>query len=212
MQMPENNRDRENEALEAPPELVSTLKRLPKAPIFIPPTVDEDILLAARRQLSRHKELLVVGADVRTPKSVGAALRSSGSVGADVRRREFKPSSPHSAPTQGLLASAPTILKRLFSWPGVVKWAAAAATVVLLLVTLPQLLRKPAAPSGVGLAGDLNRNGQVDILDAFALARQLKAGTHPGANWDVNGDGVVDERDVAALAARAVSLGKGGRS
>ena len=192
MLTPENNRDRENEALEAPPELVSTLKRLPKAPIFIPQTVDEDILLAARRQLSRHKEMLIVGADVR--------------------RREFKPSSPHSAPTQGLLTSAPTTLRRLFSWPGVVRWAAAAAIVVLLLVTLPQLLRKPGALPVVGLAGDLNRNGQVDILDAFALARQLKAGTHPGADWDVNGDGVVDERDVAALAARAVSLGKGGRS
>jgi hypothetical protein len=29
---------------------------------------------------------------------------------------------------------------------------------------------------------------------------------------DINVDGVVDERDVATLAAKAVSLGKGGRS
>jgi hypothetical protein len=52
----------------------------------------------------------------------------------------------------------------------------------------------------------------VDILDAFALARQLKQGGSGNLQLDVNGDGVVDERDVAALAARAVKLERGGRS
>ena len=60
--------------------------------------------------------------------------------------------------------------------------------------------------------GDLNHDGQVDILDAFALARQLKESAQSNLQLDMNGDGVVDERDVATLAARAVSLGKGGRS
>jgi hypothetical protein len=60
---------------------------------------------------------------------------------------------------------------------------------------------------------DLNHDGRVDILDAFDLARTLK--TRPGLTspvMDVNGDGVVDERDVTSLAARAVQLPKGGRS
>jgi len=44
------------------------------------------------------------------------------------------------------------------------------------------------------------------------LARQLKAGKPSDLRFDVNGDGVVDERDVARIAAHAVSLDKGGRS
>ena len=53
---------------------------------------------------------------------------------------------------------------------------------------------------------------QVDILDAFALARQLKLGGTRNPQLDLNGDGVVDERDVASIAARAVKLEQGGRS
>jgi hypothetical protein len=55
MEMPESNHEREQELLEAPPELVAALKHSPKAPIFIPPTVDEAVLHAARRHLSRPK-------------------------------------------------------------------------------------------------------------------------------------------------------------
>ena len=58
---------------------------------------------------------------------------------------------------------------------------------------------------------DLNRDGQVDILDAFQLARELQAGARPAAP-DLNGDGVVDRRDVELIAAHAVKLPKGGRS
>ena len=59
---------------------------------------------------------------------------------------------------------------------------------------------------------DVNHDGRVDILDAFALARQLKAGAARATRFDINGDGVVDERDVASIAARAVRLEKGGHS
>jgi hypothetical protein len=52
----------------------------------------------------------------------------------------------------------------------------------------------------------------VDILDAFALARQMKGGGDLGAKFDVNGDGKVDEGDVATLATKAVQLERGGRS
>jgi len=59
---------------------------------------------------------------------------------------------------------------------------------------------------------DLNRDGQVDILDSFALARELKSGKSLPAIFDVNGDGVVDERDMALIAAHAVELRKDNRS
>ena len=59
---------------------------------------------------------------------------------------------------------------------------------------------------------DLNGDGVVDMLDAFALARELQQGQSPRPQLDLNGDGAVDERDVQILANRAVSLESRGRS
>jgi hypothetical protein len=59
---------------------------------------------------------------------------------------------------------------------------------------------------------DINRDGHVDILDAFQLARQLQSGVEQARALDFNGDGLVDHSDADALATRAVSLEKGGRS
>ena len=93
-------------------------------------------------------------------------------------------------------------------------WLAAAAAIVL-LVAIPQVFKRPApapAPASAFARWDLNHDGHVDILDAFALARQLKQGGTRNLQLDVNEDGVVDERDVAAIAARAVKLEQGGHS
>lgn len=51
----------------------------------------------------------------------------------------------------------------------------------------------------------------VTILDAFRLARMLEPGTGGTSpklspTWDVTGDGAIDQRDVDAIAARAVRL------
>jgi len=51
----------------------------------------------------------------------------------------------------------------------------------------------------------------VNILDAFALALATEAEQPSDTASDVNQDGRVDHRDVAALAARAVALEEGGR-
>jgi hypothetical protein len=67
---------------------------------------------------------------------------------------------------------------------------------------------KPTAT--IARADDVNRDGRVDVLDAFALARAVEAGVGSPA-WDVNRDGAVDESDVDAVALAAVSLGGGGR-
>jgi hypothetical protein len=159
MQRPDANQRDPEHGLEAPPTLVSALKRLSQEPIFIPPTADEAVLRAAQRHLSRP------------------AARS-------------------------------------LRWLRLMPWVAATAG-ILLLVALPRFYKhRPHGPGhSVAFARtDLNRDGQVDILDAFALARQLKQGRTAGSQWDVNGDGVVDERDVAALAARAVRLEPGKHS
>ncbi len=53
---------------------------------------------------------------------------------------------------------------------------------------------------------DVDRNGQVDILDAFVLARRMKQADIMDIKWDVNGDGLVDQDDVDGVAMVAVKL------
>jgi hypothetical protein len=99
-------------------------------------------------------------------------------------------------------------------WFRFMPWVAAAAAIVL-LVALPQFSKRPApapARDSASARWDLNRDGRVDILDAFDLARQLKQGGAKNLQQDLSGDGVVDERDVAAIAARAVKLEQGRHS
>ena len=52
---------------------------------------------------------------------------------------------------------------------------------------------------------DLDQNGQVDILDAFFLAKQLRQGQADAA-WDLNQDGRIDQVDVEHAAMLAVKL------
>jgi hypothetical protein len=91
--------------------------------------------------------------------------------------------------------------RRWLLWPALVTSCAIVVLVIRTLTTSTQFARE-----------DLNRDGKVDILDSFALARELKSGRSLPKSLDVNGDGIVDERDVTSVAARAVALGKDGRS
>jgi len=105
--------------------------------------------------------------------------------------------------------------QRALNWLPLFRWSFASATALFVIVIASVVLRqhlKPAQENAVTSTPALNAGRPVDILDAFALARELKAGKHPDSRQDANGDGVVDQRDVAALAAQAVSLQKGGRS
>ena len=63
---------------------------------------------------------------------------------------------------------------------------------------------------------DIDRNGRVDILDAFKLARHVESAERTETNlslrkqgWDINGDGVVNSDDVDLVALSAVRLDKG---
>jgi predicted anti-sigma-YlaC factor YlaD len=95
-------------------------------------------------------------------------------------------------------------------------WAVplAAAAVVALLLVVPQLTGQPGAtPASTPVAAgpdDVNRDGRIDILDAFELARAIKGGP-AGHGHDANRDGRVDSTDVDQIAMAAVALGpKGG--
>ena len=59
-------------------------------------------------------------------------------------------------------------------------------------------------------ANDIDQNGEVNILDAFALARALDdpnvAANGGSSHWDQNGDGLTDDEDVQLIAMAAVTL------
>jgi hypothetical protein len=82
-------------------------------------------------------------------------------------------------------------------WP--IAAAAAAGILVGLWLALPQ------TPTGSSYPAAAPRT--VDIVDAYTLALSIRDGRADPAR-DVNGDGVVDMKDVDALAREAVSIGR----
>jgi len=131
--------------------------------------------------------------DIRIPDSLAAGLR---------RLHEVR-GSTDSLDEQVLgearrrLRGRPVVLRRL-TWVGV---AAAVA-----LTAGAWLVLGPGPSGGPTLAReDVDGSGRVDILDAYLIARSLRAGTTDPA-WDLNGDGVVDGQDVDAAAMASVRL------
>ena len=99
-------------------------------------------------------------------------------------------------------------------WGGV---ATAAAAVLLVVLYAPQFLPKAEqsppvateAPESASVHGDVDGSGEVDILDAFALARMIREKPTESTTWDMTNDGLVDEGDVNAVAMVAVKLRQG---
>lgn len=210
---------------DVPQELVSDMRRLHPSGGRVPADVDEAILAAARARITTRRRAWIVLRRVSI-----AATAAAAAVGLAVWIG------------QGGLQSTPS----------------AEMTVAALTPADPVT---PAGPK------DIDRNGHVNILDAFMLARHLderlsseadirgadalvgpqelakrgqleKRGQKPfgeragsvessernekmasdpfmagggSPDWDINGDGVVDQGDVDAVAMAAVSL-KGGAS
>ena len=176
--MDKRNQSQPEQEPEAPAKLVTDLKDLHKEHIFVPPKVDQSILNAAREQLEETS---------REPAEQETARQ---------------PWIPQWAP-----------------------WAAAASLMLLLFLTLPgekhtspsalaeasvsaeevAPKQKPLSPAAMISRKDINKDGQVDILDAFMLASRIQTGAIE-ENWDINGDGQVNQADVEEISAFAVKL------
>ncbi len=92
----------------------------------------------------------------------------------------------------------------------VVRWAAAAAAAAVLAVALVPAARHALWPGpAAAIREDIDGNGRLDILDAFALARHLVGEEPVKMEWDLNRDGVVDAADVDDVAYAAVRLERG---
>ncbi|MBP8303149.1 MAG: hypothetical protein KBE04_03370 [Phycisphaerae bacterium] len=81
---------------------------------------------------------------------------------------------------------------------------ATAAAVLLLLFGLVFIEKSGQERT---LLGDVDRSGTVDILDAFQLARRIEQSARLDPRWDLNGDGIVDRKDVDVAGSLAVRLG-----
>jgi len=90
-------------------------------------------------------------------------------------------------------------------------WSAV-ATACIVLFGLIYFVSQPGDSSATFAREDLNRDGRVDILDAFQLAREVRSGTKLPNDLDLNHDGLVDGRDAAFIANDVVKLEKGKRS
>lgn len=101
-------------------------------------------------------------------------------------------------------------------------WHIAAAAAVIIVTSLIFITHNPPPKvaefyegQGTRYEGqvvaraDIDKNGRVDILDAFRLARNIESGRETEKLWDINGDGMVNHQDVDKVAFAAVSLNKG---
>lgn len=102
---------------------------------------------------------------------------------------------------------APKRWSRWTSWKVAALASTIAAACLVLAVRSPwtqsDSLRSEVAQKAFGR--DLDGNGRVDILDAFAMARDIRNG-RTLSMYDVNGDGRQDQSDVDELAKQAVML------
>ncbi len=90
-------------------------------------------------------------------------------------------------------------------------WRVAAAAAVIIFAFSLNLTQKPGPSTSRSVlveaqAVDIDRNGRVDILDAFKLARHIESANRTDKKWDINEDGVVNSKDVDLVASAAVSL------
>lgn len=107
-----------------------------------------------------------------------------------------------------ILSAARARLVRRRRMLRIVRWGfAAAAAAVVMLVLRVNLVHAP--PPRVAQACDINHDGRVDILDAYIVARGIAHHDPLPKEWDVNGDGVVDQKDVDFIADQAVHVSGG---
>jgi hypothetical protein len=85
---------------------------------------------------------------------------------------------------------------------------AAAAAVVLIAIKMNRhdqpIINNPAP--AIATAEDFNRDGSVDMIDAFLMARKVAGQEWLAKEWDFNHDGAVDAKDVDVVAFAAVKI------
>lgn len=141
----------------------------------------EDTQLQAPQELVEDLRALF-GAEVAVPRAVDDAILALGRRYVARRRRHIRG----------------------------VRWAVGVAAAALLGLGLWPVARQAVWPRpAVTAREDIDRDGRVDILDAFLLARRVDGKQALDQDWDLDGNGVVDRSDVDKVAMAAVRLDRG---
>ena len=93
------------------------------------------------------------------------------------------------------------------------RWVGGAAAAVITLAvgayiqshTAPSRRVAQQRPQLAQLA-DIDHDGRVDMLDAYIVARKIARHEPLDPAWDINGDGVIDQKDVDLIAHLAVHV------
>jgi len=144
--------------------------------------------------------------DLRIPSKLSADLNAlfepQFGVPPEVDRAVMNRASKHFTPLQ---SGKGRLLRIHWVWR-----IAAAAAVIIFAFSLDLTKQTGPATDSFSLsktqAADIDRNGRVDILDAFKLAKHIETAGPAETEWDINGDGLVNRNDVDEVAFAAVSL------
>ena len=98
------------------------------------------------------------------------------------------------------------------AWMVIGRFSIGIATAALVAIALRVLMAAPSShpptamvqPPRLYQIADVNHDGRVDILDAYIVARKIAHHEPLDPAWDINGDGVVDQKDVDLIATLAV--------
>lgn len=220
------------------PELRQALAGLRGIQLAIPPELDARVLADARRVLEHQQPALWRRPAVRW--SMAAGLLVVGGIGIMVAHQASRPpaggpASPRvkslaleAAPAPRAGADGELLFKKSAEGTEladerkdatIAGAKVKAETTDLLSSASADSAARSAGAGGARGAGDSTRAlGEVnlglprwDIVNAYQLARQLDRKQQPEARWDVNHDGVVDQRDVVLVAQAAVKLPPPGR-
>jgi hypothetical protein len=87
----------------------------------------------------------------------------------------------------------------------IARWGTGLAAGLAAMIVLVVWLHHPK-PAQNFAKGDINADGQVNMIDALVLAKHLSTHDKSDQTWDINGDGRIDQKDVDAIASASVSL------
>lgn len=163
-----------------PEPLVAKLKSRQQFSVVVPESVDRAVLADARQHLRSVRTIRSAGSIRRRIRWVAVSLSS---VAALVLIIAFQ----QQPPRQAAQPAAPMM-----------KLAGASAEA--------EQMSQVADAAGSSSSQDLNNDGRVDILDAFALARMIEHQPSNDVRWDFNQDGGLNQGDVDLIAMNAVMI------
>jgi len=201
--MNESNRPEHDEQIDAPRELIDALADLHKERIFVPPSVDESIMAEARKRLNARQGVSERGCVGDQPQQrrqrpniiawSGWGVAIAACVVLMLSLTVRNPQRSEQEPT--LSETADMVATEEMAEEG----SAAPAAAEGMIATTP-------AAKAAFAREDVNRDNTVDILDAFALARQIEGAQVVPAAYDFNNDGAIDRADVDWVARVSVKL------